>query len=1336
MSSKRLDWRGSSGSLWSRGSGKDKASGTDGLDLLNGARHIPPSGSNGRDACHNHGRPRRKGLRKRFLSLTEGLASFLSGERKEKDEPVLKNTAFRPFDHNTDLDVDLLNSGYCSDYSSDCRSEYRRKNSGDDVASVSSFKGGSQKLLPSWRSPVRSPVIGRPGAVTAVAAAAGRGGPCRIVENSSPRPYMKTNSKSQGSVKAPPSPPPRRYSLWAMDVHYDHYFFPDPLRPTAAGTYDPSSPPTPPLKPPPPPPPIRFFNMAPPKSPLLMRQGSPRPQTPSPSVLAFGKRPGSPPPLSNSPRSQSPFLRGGTPPTPRVTTPLDASVMRGRSHSDSRSDSRAGSLGPSDSRAAWYRRKAMARKQSHTPVQGSGCVIGRSVGVLLEKEEGSFGFTVRGGTSHEATKSRPLIITHVRPGGPADREGTIKAGDRLLAVDGRDLTRCSLTEAQETLRRVERSATLNIEYDVSVMESVRSSGGPLLVEIERAIGTSLGITLTHAHPEPNAIIIETIKTASIAERCGALAVGDIVAAIDGTRLDQLTVAEAAQLLKTAPGTHVTLEIIPGPTSPQRISFRRGGGVAFPHLYGGMANTSGCYVSSGGGGGGGGSGYLSGGSNYNTLTSRPRSAAARRVNRRTRPNDRAETGSVSSHTTAGSAGAIGVCHPECLTVTLVVEGRGYGLVLRPPPHPSDPDTALPVIAAIDPGGPCDKCSVICVGDRLMGVNGRSVSGLGVSEVTQMVANSRPTVTLDVEFDVADSVVPSSGTFAVKLAKRHNGLGITLTGRRAASGEPFLISEVVRGSPAHRSGTMQPGDRLLAINDTRLEHLTLEDARAILQCCDDIVTLRVQKDELYSESGGLVMYTVELVRHGGALGITISGSEEPFDPIFIAGLAPGGLADRTGAIHIGDRLLAINGASLRGKPLSEAILMLQNSGDTVTLKISRPRDSGVPSEELSREDWLGRFGPAIPSVDSAVESWDSSGLDPAPAGSTPAMSKRDSGSDIVFRSDCGSTVRRRAGTEGRDEPNVNGDSENPEANRKPTDEETRDMWRSPSPPPSVDSGQSEDKTDWDKMIADLNQISESCGLRNRPQSPPPTLILPNGHAGNCMQRKKEGVTSNGDIPNGEGNPPAETSTATTTAHCQTLSNRRRPIVTVTSASSEGEPKEEGIYSISNAALTYTATYGRTASPPPGGGQVYQVTLLKDRVYEDFGFSVSDGLYEKGVYVNRIRKGGPADKSGVLKPYDRILQVNDTRTHDFDCCLTVPLMAAAGDRLVLVVSRNPHANPTLDFSSDLNSPPWNDIEEEEEEGVGILGDKDLLGEDNSEPYSTVTPSFTPIPTILKTL
>lgn len=52
---------------------------------------------------------------------------------------------------------------------------------------------------------------------------------------------------------------------------------------------------------------------------------------------------------------------------------------------------------------------------------------------------------------------------------------------------------------------------------------------------------------------------------------------------------------------------------------------------------------------------------------------------------------------------------------------------------------------------------------------------------------------------------------------------------------------------------------------------------------------------------------------------------------------------------------------------------------------------------------------------------------------------------------------------------------------------------------------------------------------------------------------------------------------------------------------------------------------------------------VTLYKDQVYDDYGFSVSDGLYERGVYINRIRTGGPADQVSVLKPYDRIIQVS---------------------------------------------------------------------------------------------
>lgn len=55
--------------------------------------------------------------------------------------------------------------------------------------------------------------------------------------------------------------------------------------------------------------------------------------------------------------------------------------------------------------------------------------------------------------------------------------------------------------------------------------------------------------------------------------------------------------------------------------------------------------------------------------------------------------------------------------------------------------------------------------------------------------------------------------------------------------------------------------------------------------------------------------------------------------------------------------------------------------------------------------------------------------------------------------------------------------------------------------------------------------------------------------------------------------------------------------------------------------------------------------------------------------------------------------VVQVNHVRTRDFDCCLAVPLITEAGDRLELVISRNPLANDdpednnnTLDHPLDL--------------------------------------------------
>ncbi len=46
---------------------------------------------------------------------------------------------------------------------------------------------------------------------------------------------------------------------------------------------------------------------------------------------------------------------------------------------------------------------------------------------------------------------------------------------------------------------------------------------------------------------------------------------------------------------------------------------------------------------------------------------------------------------------------------------------------------------------------------------------------------------------------------------------------------------------------RTGTLEPGDKLLAIDNIRLENCSMEDAVQILQQSEDLVKLKIRKDE---------------------------------------------------------------------------------------------------------------------------------------------------------------------------------------------------------------------------------------------------------------------------------------------------------------------------------------------------------------------------------------------------------------------------------------------------------------------------------------------------------
>uniref|UniRef100_A0A803TF02 Glutamate receptor interacting protein 2 n=1 Tax=Anolis carolinensis TaxID=28377 RepID=A0A803TF02_ANOCA len=955
-------------------------------------------------------------------------------------------------------------------------------------------------------------------------------------------------------------------------------------------------------------------------------------------------------------------------------------------------------------------------------------IIPKTIDVTLYKEGNSFGFVLRGGAHEDWHKSRPLVLTYVRPGGPADREGSLKVGDRLLSVDGIPLHSVSHADALNILRQCNQEALFQIEYDVTIMDTVANASGPLLVEIAKTPGSALGITLAlNSHRNKQVIIIDKIKPASVVDRCGALHIGDHILSIDGTSTEHCSLLEATQLL-AATSENVKLEILPAHQSrlplkpPDTVKVQKSDhhhcwdpcvnychthhpghcktptwnqttsqdyckcktAWSFPMLNPLFvfcpalvaANFASPTMNT--------SGFACQNSNTLPRSNHTMSPRATMLRRRQRKKEHKSSLSLAS-STIGPGGQI--VHTEITEVILRGDPlNGFGLQLQGGIFATETLSSPPLIRFIEPDSPAERCGLLQVGDRVLSINSIATEDGTMEEANQLLRDAALTnkVVLEIEFDVAESVIPSSGTFHVKLPKKRGvELGITISSSRK-SGEPLIISDIKKGSVAHRTGTLEPGDKLLAIDNIRLDNCSMEDAVQILKQCEELVKLKIRKDEDNSdeqETTGAIIYTVELKRYGGPLGITISGTEEPFDPIVISGLTKRGLAERTGAIHVGDRILAINNVSLKGKPLSEAIHLLQMAGETVTLKIKKqtertyPKKSGSMNEVSDPEDDLTDsqktsklseiYSTTIPSVDSAMESWDGSGID-AGYGSQGKLCMEvlylDSLSCLkssyclllymktlpslcfYWRATCCSLAASVLLQKSAD-----------------------NLWflrynRYPNRQNGLETAHEDNF--W-RVFGEALEDLETCGQSELLREIEASIMTGSVHnlgldGGKLLLNS---VNQTGLSPPRKGNTKSPGDGQGISNGTPTKKNDRNL---------EIKMMKEEIQEI--------------MSPTPL--ELHKMTIYKDPETEDFGFSVSDGLLEKGVYVNMIRPDGPADQCG-LKPYDRVLQVNRIRTRDLDCCLAVPLISEAGDKLDLVISRNPlafMANTQLDDHRDL--------------------------------------------------
>ncbi|XP_055281936.1 FERM and PDZ domain-containing protein 2 isoform X2 [Moschus berezovskii] len=205
--------------------------------------------------------------------------------------------------------------------------------------------------------------------------------------------------------------------------------------------------------------------------------------------------------------------------------------------------------------------------------------------VELVKEDGTLGFSVTGGIN-TSVFCGGIYVKSIVPGGPAAKEGRILQGDRLLQVDGVSL--CGLTHKQAVQclkgsgqvarlvleRRGPRtaqqcpSANDRTEDECTAVSlatvlpgrpasSVSATDGPKFEVKLKKNASGLGFSFVQmesehcGHLKNDLVMIKRLFPGQPAEENGAIAVGDIILAVNGRSTEGLDFQEVLHLLRGA-----------------------------------------------------------------------------------------------------------------------------------------------------------------------------------------------------------------------------------------------------------------------------------------------------------------------------------------------------------------------------------------------------------------------------------------------------------------------------------------------------------------------------------------------------------------------------------------------------------------------------------------------------------------------------------------------------------------------------------------------------------------------------------------------------------------
>ncbi|KAM4720013.1 tyrosine-protein phosphatase non-receptor type 13 isoform 2-T3 [Anableps anableps] len=269
-----------------------------------------------------------------------------------------------------------------------------------------------------------------------------------------------------------------------------------------------------------------------------------------------------------------------------------------------------------------------------------------------------------------------------------------------------------------------------------------------------------------------------------------------------------------------------------------------------------------------------------------------------------------------------------------------------------------------------------------GDRMIKVNNADVSSMNHTEVVNLVRAAPQVVDLVVgrileapKFPVEAHLLPD-----IYFKSSKEPLGLVLDGGRDSIYGVLFVKDVIPGSPASKEGSLKPLDLIHYINGAPTQDLTLSESIRLLELSPNDLCVKATRDgmpvspehkhvtfldnsiasKLSSSMNGflkrddskdteglvalcpaeekIIMLDLEKPPSGG-LGFSLIGGERG---IFVKSVTPGGVAESSGRLQVGDRLLKVNDDLMTNISHTKAVTTIRKAKGRVHLIVSRPPD----------------------------------------------------------------------------------------------------------------------------------------------------------------------------------------------------------------------------------------------------------------------------------------------------------------------------------------------------------------------------------------------------------